>query len=396
MQSDTVTSKINKIPYKHVDVLARFPQGDFKTYISNNLKTNHTFENSIKGQIILLMSIGPDGDIVQVKILKSLSPKIDPEVVKVINASPKWESASLNGQKVSMDMVLNIDIAITGTKKAVEQTKVIKTAVANISKPIYAMAKPSVIKPATTPSVKKAPVVAVKKPEIPPVKKPLPPVRKKPAPIIAKKVIPPVVKKPAPVIVKKVEPPVIKKTPPVITKKIVQPIVKKPTPVIAKKVEPPVIKKAPPIIAKKVEKPIAKKSIPAVIKQPIIASQPAPVKKRKRVVIKQDLFNPNANTASFIGGDKALAQYLGENIAYPDKAKKAGIEGRVVLSFVVEEDGTVDDVEVVSSPSEDLSQEAIRVMLASPKWKPGQQNGILVPVSFIIPIKFSLTGKQTN
>jgi protein TonB len=418
MQPDTVTSKISKIPYKHVDLLARFPQGDFKTYISNNLKSSHTFENSIKGQIILLMSIGPDGGISQVTILKSLSPKIDPEVVKVINASPKWEPATLNGQKVSMDMVLNIDIAITGTKKPVEQTKAIKAAVTNIAKPIYAMAKPPVVKPAIIAPIKKVPIVAAKKPEIPPVKKAIPTQIKKPAPIIAKKVLLPVVKKPAPIIVKKVEPPIVKKAPPVIAKKIIPPIVKKPTPIIAKKVappviakkvippvvkkptpvvakkvEPPIIKKAPPVIAKKVEKPVAKKPIPPVLKQPMVANQPAPVKKRKRVVIKQDLFNPNANTASFIGGDKALAQYLGENIAYPDKAKKAGVEGRVVLSFVVEEDGTVDDVEVVSSPSDDLSQEAIRVMLASPKWKPGQQNGIFVAMSFIIPIKFTLTGK---
>jgi len=430
MQSDTVRSKISKIPYKHVDLLAKFPQGDFKTYISNNLKTNHTFENSIQGQIILLMTIGPDGGISQVTILKSLSPKIDPEVVKVINASPKWDPAVLNGQKVSMDMVLNIDLAITGTKKPTEPNKAMQAAIANIPKPIYAAVKqPSVQKVTVLPPAYKAPAAAVKKPEpviakkaTPPpvIKKPAPvvakkaepPVVKKAPPVVAKKIVPPVVKKieppivkkPAPVIakkveppvVKKVEPPIVKKAPPVIAKKVIPPVVKKieapvvkkTSPVVAKKVEPPVIKK-PPVITKKPE--IKKPGVPA--KEQITANQATPPKKRKRVVVKQDLFNPDANTASFIGGDKALARYLGENIAYPDKAKKAGIEGRVVLSFVVEEDGTVDDVEVVSSPSEDLSQEAIRVMLASPKWKPGQQNGIAVPVSFIIPIKFTLTGK---
>lgn len=393
VQTDSVTNKISKIPYKHVDVLAKFPQGDFKNYISNNLQNNHKSEYSIKGQIILLMTIGSDGAISQVLVLKSLSPKIDPEVVRVINASPKWEPATLNNQKVSMDMVLNIDIAISGIKKPVEQAKITNTAVANISRPIYRMVKPPVAK-STLPPVKKAPVVT-KNISRPPAKNIIIPVVKKSPPVIIKVIPPTIVKKPAPTVAKKVILPTIKKTK-IIAKTIPAPVVKKPTPVIAVKAAPPVIKKPAALIVKKVEKPFIKKPALPTVKAAAVAKHTIPPTKRKRIVIKQDLFSPNANTASFIGGDKGLAQYLGSNIAYPEKAKKTGIEGRVVLSFVVEEDGSVDDVEVISSPSEDLSQEAIRVMLASPKWKPGQQNGIHVAMSFIIPIKFSLSDKATN
>jgi hypothetical protein len=194
-QTDTVAAKINKIPHKHLDVLARFPQGDFKNYISANIQANHTFENSIYGQIILLMTVGADGIVSHVSVLKSLSPKIDPEVIRVINSSPKWQPAMVNGQKTSMDMVLNIDIAIQGYKKITGGKPVFH----DISKPIYAAVKPA-----------EGSAVIAKKPAPVTAKKVEPPIVKKPIPVIAKKLKPPVVKKPVPVIAKKVEPPVVK------------------------------------------------------------------------------------------------------------------------------------------------------------------------------------------
>ncbi len=468
-QVDTVNEKINKIPFEHVDVLAKFPQGDFKQYISTSLQTNHKTENSIKGQIILLMVIGDDGKISQTTVLKSLSPQIDPEVVRVINNSPKWQPAKLNGKNVSMDMVLDIDIAINGTPKPVAKPKApvattiappaltaktqaapqpqlipkitkvtlppfkkpASVAVAVIKKPEPVITK-KVIPPASKkpepPVVKKPEPVIARKVTPAPIKKPEPPVVKKPEPVIVKKVIPPpvkkpeppVVKKPEPVIVKKVipapvkkpEPPVVKKPEPVIARKVIPPpvkkpeppVVKKPEPVIVKKVipppvkkpEPPVVKKAEPVIAKKVIPAPAKKPIQPVVKKPepllakVPETKPAPPK-RKRIVYKQDLFNPSQDNAHFPTGDANLSKFLGENLVYPQAAREAHIEGKVLLTFVVEDDGTIDEVEVISSPSDLLSQEAIRVMLAMPKWKPAEQNHVKVAVSFTIPINFKLS-----
>jgi protein TonB len=133
--------------------------------------------------------------------------------------------------------------------------------------------------------------------------------------------------------------------------------------------------------------------------EPLIAKEkaPAPAKKPRRVAIRQDLFHPTGSYPVFPGGGMpAFFKYLGGNISYPPDSKKANIEGNVLLTFVIEEDGSVNDVEIISSPAEDLSQEAIRVLLASPKWKPARQNGRNVSVSYQIPIKFTLNNKETN
>ncbi|RKR83605.1 TonB family protein [Mucilaginibacter gracilis] len=424
-QTDTVTSKINKIPHKRVDAIAKFLQGDFKNYITTKLQTNHTVAYSIKGQIILVMTINADGSVSHVSVLKSLSPQIDPEVVQVIKTSPKWQPATLNAQNVSMDMVLNIDLAVNGVTPATVKPKPVL--VTNVNLPPINKPAPLTVKKATPPAIakakpplpQKAPLIALKKPTVPPVKKPVPaPVKKVTTPVV-KKATPPVVKKteppaakktliakaPAVPVVKKTPPPVIKKPQPPLVKKPIAPIAKKveppiakKPPVIAKKVEPPVAKKLP-VVAKKVEPPIAKKpEVKPAAKEPILAkkAEPVVVKKKKRVVAKMDLFHPSSHNAEFPGGLSAFLRYLSENITYPPDSKKANVQGKVFITFTVEEDGSVNDVEAVSSPAEDLSQEAIRVLLASPRWKPASQNGRNVPVSYTIPINFTLADKTTN
>lgn len=92
----------------------------------------------------------------------------------------------------------------------------------------------------------------------------------------------------------------------------------------------------------------------------------------------------------FPGGEEALYKYLAENIKYPEKAKNNKVEGRVYITFVIEKDGTVSDAKVLRSVNEELDAEALRVINAMPKWKPGMQRGVPVRVQYNIPISFKL------
>lgn len=92
----------------------------------------------------------------------------------------------------------------------------------------------------------------------------------------------------------------------------------------------------------------------------------------------------------FPGGDAALMQFLRENIKYPETAEKNGIQGRVICTFVVENDGSVSDVQILRSVDDALDKEAVRVIQAMPKWVPGRQNGEPVFVKFTLPITFKL------
>jgi len=92
----------------------------------------------------------------------------------------------------------------------------------------------------------------------------------------------------------------------------------------------------------------------------------------------------------FKGGIQAFYQYLSQNIKYPAESRKLNEEGRVVIKFVIEKDGSLTDLEVLKSLSHVLNEEALRVMSLSPKWKPGIQRGRPVRVSYSVPIVFSL------
>jgi len=93
---------------------------------------------------------------------------------------------------------------------------------------------------------------------------------------------------------------------------------------------------------------------------------------------------------SFPGGSGALMQWLGSNMKYPVIAAENGVQGRVVVRFVVERDGSVTDVKVVRSVDPSLDKEAIRVVKAMPKWIPGKQNGSAVRVNYTLPVTFKL------
>lgn len=91
------------------------------------------------------------------------------------------------------------------------------------------------------------------------------------------------------------------------------------------------------------------------------------------------------------GGQKALFAYLSENIRYPQIAKENKIEGRVIVGFVVEKDGSISNVEVVRSVDPSLDKEALRVIKSMPRWKPGKIRGKPVRVKYRVPVNFKLT-----
>lgn len=92
----------------------------------------------------------------------------------------------------------------------------------------------------------------------------------------------------------------------------------------------------------------------------------------------------------FPGGDAELMRYLSTNIKYPTAMAEIGVEGRAVLQFVVGKDGSVSDIQVISSIHPLGDKEAIRVVQSMPKWIPGQQNGNRVAVYFTLPVHFRL------
>lgn len=92
---------------------------------------------------------------------------------------------------------------------------------------------------------------------------------------------------------------------------------------------------------------------------------------------------------AFPGGDEALYEYLNKNLVYPRTARDAGIEGTVVVEFVVERDGSLSNVVAKRKVAPSLDEEAVRVVKSLPSWSPGKQKGRAVRCIFRIPIVFS-------
>ena len=110
----------------------------------------------------------------------------------------------------------------------------------------------------------------------------------------------------------------------------------------------------------------------------------------KREDEEQVIFQVVEEMPSFPGGMRECMMFLGRNIKYPVLAQKAKIEGRVIVQFVVDRDGSITDTKVVRSVSPELDAEALRVMGLMPKWNPGKQRGKAVAVKYTMPIMFSI------
>ena len=103
----------------------------------------------------------------------------------------------------------------------------------------------------------------------------------------------------------------------------------------------------------------------------------------------QQVFDVVEQMPEYPGGIQALFEYLQQNVKYPEDAKKQKIEGRVIATFVVETDGSINNVEVAKPAFPSLDAEAVRVLSAMPKWKHGMQSGKVVRVKYTVPINFS-------
>lgn len=90
------------------------------------------------------------------------------------------------------------------------------------------------------------------------------------------------------------------------------------------------------------------------------------------------------------GGEAALLGYLRDNIHYPTVAAENGVQGRVVVGFVVERDGSITDVKILRGVDPSLDREAMRVVKSMPRWNPGKQNGSAVRVKYQVPVSFRL------
>ena len=96
----------------------------------------------------------------------------------------------------------------------------------------------------------------------------------------------------------------------------------------------------------------------------------------------------------FPGGNAAMMKFLGDNIKYPVEAQEKGLEGRVILNFVVEKDGALTDIQIVRGVDPLLDNEAARVIKSMPNWEPGKQRGEVVRVRFTLPTVFRLLAKD--
>ena len=130
------------------------------------------------------------------------------------------------------------------------------------------------------------------------------------------------------------------------------------------------------------------RTVEAVRNDIAVAAPPPPPAPKPEVSNK--VFDVVEEMPSFPGGQGALMAFLNSNIKYPVVAQENGVQGRVIVGFVVERDGSITDVKVMRSVDPSLDREAQRVIKAMPKWKPGKQNGSAVRVKYTVPVVFRL------
>ena len=123
-----------------------------------------------------------------------------------------------------------------------------------------------------------------------------------------------------------------------------------------------------------------------VLKAKEVIAQPEPPKHEEE----SKVFDIVEQMPSFPGGPAALMKFLHDNIKYPVVAQENGVQGRVVVAFVVERDGSITDVHIARGVDPSLYKEAVRVVKSMPKWTPGKQNGSAVRVKFNVPVAFRL------
>lgn len=105
-----------------------------------------------------------------------------------------------------------------------------------------------------------------------------------------------------------------------------------------------------------------------------------------------EIFTVVEQEASFPGGIQKLNEYLAQSIKYPQQAKETGTKGRVMLTFVVERDGSITNIKILRDIGSGCGEEAKRVVEKMPKWQPAKQRGKAVRQQFVLPVSFNLQG----
>ena len=102
------------------------------------------------------------------------------------------------------------------------------------------------------------------------------------------------------------------------------------------------------------------------------------------------VFEKVEDMPEFPGGEKAMMDFVAKNVQYPKEAMEKEISGRVLVGFIVEKDGSISETEIAKGIGGGCDEEAVRVVKAMPKWKPGIQKGKPVRVHFTMPFTFKL------
>ena len=103
-----------------------------------------------------------------------------------------------------------------------------------------------------------------------------------------------------------------------------------------------------------------------------------------------DVYTIVEQMPEFPGGSEKLMEFVISNTQYPQEAKEKGVQGRVLVTFVVDTDGSITDVKVMKGIGSGCDEEAVRVVKSMPKWQPGRQRGEVVKVAFTLPFVFKL------
>lgn len=127
-------------------------------------------------------------------------------------------------------------------------------------------------------------------------------------------------------------------------------------------------------------------------REPVLGRHDFTVEMPKRS--EDEIFKSVEQMPQFPGGDAALMEYLKSHLNYPPMAAQNKIQGRVVVQFVVEKDGSISEIKVVRSVDKDLDEEAVRIIKSFPKFIPGRQNGRAVSVWYTLPVTFKLPSVQ--
>ena len=121
------------------------------------------------------------------------------------------------------------------------------------------------------------------------------------------------------------------------------------------------------------------------VQEQVVVKEPEPVKPKE-----EEIFQAVEQQAEFPGGMPALMKWLSSNIRYPEAAQQNDVQGKVIVKFVVEKDGSVSQATILKGVDKDLDKEALRVVNKMPKWQAGKNNGVAVRSYFTLPVNFRL------